>query len=481
VIPRPRIPARAFGCLALLSACGTLDTARADITFIPRIGAGVTWSDNFNLASHDEPKQDDTVIDATPGFAFAHRSQRMRSTVDYELRYFDFLSSDNGAQTFHELDARSDIDVVQEWLALSLAASYGQTLRSPTGQGVYANGIFSFGNLTDQGTARISPKLNHDFSWGNLSAEYIQGWVEYDDDLLPDSQDRIATAAVTFGDEESRLLTRFGYSTDTIAYESGTARYEFERAFAELGWRVGRNLRLIAQGGAESDLAATVREGGLEESFWNGGFEWQPDRSNHLRVLAGERFFGNTITAEWTRDSRLLDLRVGYDEGPTTESRELSLVAQTVPTDPLPPALPEAGQSPDFSRPGSDVYIRKIFSASVVMEGRLTRLELRGSHEIREYIELFNEDKIDDFALTGERRLGSVWRLRGSVGASDLTLREGTDYREYRIEIGGIRSIGRSLSLDMSIAHVDRSGALEDYQAKWATLRLLKEFGGSTQ
>ena len=193
-----------------------------------------------------------------------------------------------------------------------------------------------------------------------------------------DSEDQRAYVSLGTSDPDRAATLKGFYEWQESEYELSLP-YRYERAGIDTSLRLTRTLRLVADGGVETDLEETTTEGGLDAEFWHAGFRWQPDSRTYVDARYGERFFGDSYSVEVRRESRWLTLRASYSEDPEVETRRIGVDFD--PDDfPLPP-------SPDFSFLSAFPYVRKDMMFTAIAEGARTHVRLDVYDRKREYIQ----------------------------------------------------------------------------------------------
>jgi hypothetical protein len=254
------------------------------------------------------------------------------------------------------------------------------------------------------------------------------------------------------------------YHHDRVQYDIADP-FEYDQAYAELGIRVVRGFRLIAQAGVETDPLRHRSTGGFDEAIYKGGFEWHEGDRSEVRVLVGHRFFGRTYEGLWHYTGRILEGNVSYTEGPTTQAQNTVVRSITAPGD-IPPGLNQ-----DLSRITSDVYLVKTLNGTIALRGRLTDIFLAGNWERRDYVYLGNiEDKYKGASLLVNRRLGRRVTVSATASYTDASLREGDLYTERRYSISLQRQIGRKTNLVLSGNRTERTRSSQPYTANWVLL-----------
>jgi hypothetical protein len=471
--------------VALTGACAALvlGTARAETYIEPHIGFDLTWTDNVALAPPGTAKRDELIGQLKPGITIGHEGRNLQAFLDYELQAMYFQDQAD-SQVFHQGDLGIQFQIVPDWFFVDLGGSRSQTVVDPR-QPINVGNMFQTGNLADSTSGQVSPIIRHKFRLVELEASYTRGFLKYSqadtieqttpttDLSFDDSQNQSANFSLRSADPDAVFTWDATYRHDKVDYDLAQT-FEYDQAYLELGFLVGRGFRLIAQGGKETDPIQDVSTGGLQESSYKGGFEWREGERNLVRALMGHRFFGTTYEGMWRYTGRVLESDVSYTEGPTTQTQNRVVRGITAPTD-FPPGLEQ-----DFSRTTSDVYLSKALEGRIGLRGRVTEVFLTANWERRDYILLGDiEDKYTGVGLELMRRLGPRVTLTATAGYIDTQLREGDAYKDHNYALSLVRQIGNKTQLTLTGNRIDRTGGAQPYAANWVLLGIEVNFAGN--
>jgi hypothetical protein len=466
----------ALVAIAVCSALGLSTAAQAETHFIPRFGIDATWVDNIELAPPGASKESELIWQARPGLSFTHYSDRVQTFADYTFQAVHF-TEDSHTETYNQAQIGLLGEVLRDWFYVDLGGTQSQAAADPT-QRTNVGNLFQVGNIADVRTWYATPILHHTFRWAEITASYTRARVDYGEanDLtnlvIQDDSDSNTTAiSLNSVDRESTFTWATHYTREDVDYDVGLP-YRNDRLTAEAGYRVTAPLRLLVQGGLESDPRIRSDEGGLDESSWAAGFDLRSGLRMQLRALAGHRFFGNSYEFLWRYTGRVLESSVTYTETATTDSQTRVLTGVT------PPGGFPAQIDPTFDRLTNDVYISKRLGGRMGLRGRLTEIFLSLTAEEREYIGPFAglEDKFKGVSVQATRRLGPRLNLLAAGSYLKSDLREGTDYTEALYNVTLARQLGTRTALTFSANRVDRSGA-DGYDANWVVVGFTMNFG----
>src|SRR5687768_11796040 len=242
------------------------------------------------------------------------------------------------ADRSHLLGAHGSYMLAQDLFFIDAQAGYSDSIIDA---GVSTNyggtGLFNRSNMEETGRASITPRLTKQLGGFQFDASYTYGRVWYfeSDDAPPnpdsifvgfneDSEDQRAYASLGTADMENAATLKGFYEWRESTFELSQP-FRYERTGLDTSLRLTRTLRLVADGGVESDLTESTTEGGLDAEFWHAGFRWQPDSRTYIDARYGERFFGDSYSFEARRETRLLTLRASYSEDPEVETRRIGI------------------------------------------------------------------------------------------------------------------------------------------------------------
>jgi hypothetical protein len=212
----------------------------------------------------------------------------------------------------HRLAANGSYTVLPEWFFVRGQASYTDTIIDPAlGYNYGGSGLFNETNLArsrPRWSSRHAPRVP---ARGGRCAVFVRSRLV---SRLPDAPPRRSFAATTTTPRTSaRSEPQHGRSRSVT---TARAYYEWQASDFEtldpVPLRACRSrarsalvesLRLVGDGGSESDLDEDTTDGGLDTAFWHAGFQWRPDSHTLLDARYGERFFGDSWSCELQRDA----------------------------------------------------------------------------------------------------------------------------------------------------------------------------------
>ncbi|HYM43384.1 MAG TPA: TIGR03016 family PEP-CTERM system-associated outer membrane protein [Steroidobacteraceae bacterium] len=472
----------AVGGLLLLG----IPAAEAQTTYTVHLGAAAGWTDNIDL-SPPGVTSDAEIWQLLPGIHVKHDGQDLQATLDYELQGYQYSGSQHGHDIYQSGNLYGEGTLLRDWLYVDAGAAADQSVANPIVPASVGL-LYPTGNIVDQTSASAAPVLRHKFAWFQLEASYKWGFVRYKpvgtvDEQLWDASNQDGSFKLSSPDPKADLTWDALYNRQETTYTEIVApRWLYELAQADLGWLVAPTVRLLAQGGTETDLSRSVVDGGLSSPFWLGGFDWSAGPRDELRFLAGHRFFGKTFEGSLRHQSRLLTLQVSYSETPTTGANRAmpQVLSESLVVIPGTPPL-------GIPRVTPDAYVLKKLDARAALTGRLTEIGVKVSSMEASYLTLngapapiSSSDRIRAATLYVSRRMGA--NVQGSLRATfdHDDLREGftQTYNDRLYSLNLSDQISLHTMLTLAAMHTDRYGA-QRYRVNLITLTLNMSFGNT--
>jgi uncharacterized protein (PEP-CTERM system associated) len=453
---------------------GFANHALAQTTFTPRVTASATWTDNIELVPDEAEPEAEYIFQINPGLLLQQDTERMDSYIDYTMQNLFYLENSDRDTTYHQFDGNTSIEAVRDWFFLDALATYTQVLIDPE-LPISTGNLFDTANITDASSARVVPRIRHEFGAVLLDARYLRGFVDYhgndsNGEEIEDTENEARALLIGSADKNDRLTWDIHYDQQRAEYDVSPP-FEYERAGATLGWAVGSALRLLGRGGKESDLFQNLGDGGLETTYWMAGFRWSPDSNSEFEVLGGERFYGQAWEGHWTRTGRMLKLELRYSEAPTTDAQNLALRPASLDSD-----IDRPPDAEDFARLSPDVYVYRQLIGRLALTGSRTEIVLEPLFTRREYVATGQEERTGGLSFHIQRQI----RARATIGLDlayqEWDLRDGSEQDDGAGRISFIHRLSPTAQLTVAVAHVRREGDLPEYDASGATLRFDKEF-----
>jgi hypothetical protein len=452
--------------------------------FLPRVETAVQYVDNINLAEDGETQINTWGVELAPGFYASYSSDSITAAIDYSIagRAWD----DSDYNDVSQVGAANGRWVaVPEYFYIDAQASMSDAVIDPALSSNFGGlGIFGPQNLSQVATAGITPTFDRRFGDFNFLAQYSYGRVWYFDQgdvadqvgFIGQDDSRDQSAYVTVGNPQSgrKLTGDVYYSWQKTDYDNALP-YNYEQLGTNLAWQVAPSTALVGGFGLESDLVQSTTAGGLDSSYWDVGFRWEPDDRTYLEARYGDRFFGATYSLSARRTVRLFEFTASYSESPQVQTQILSLGSFN--PGELPPGSPEI----DFGRLNSDPYVGKNASIGIAANGSRTRLGITAFQNEQDYIrQRFNDDTWTGATFWVNRQLASNLSADFSASYTDYeqNQRQGdppvdTTTSSYDTTLMGRlnrTSSGGRLTTSLEAGYLSSAGS-QDYDGWWVGLR----------
>ncbi|NGX17079.1 TIGR03016 family PEP-CTERM system-associated outer membrane protein [Wenzhouxiangella sp. XN24] len=439
---------------------------------MPRVSLAETWTDNVSLAA-DGLEDSEWITELTPGFSLTGEGARVKLTLDYDLQALWFADNSDFNDTFHQASGTGNFVLAPESLFLDAFVRLDQQNIDTSGRVGFSN-LFQTNNRTDALVFGASPYHTGRYGdWAESLLRFDYRGVRYantDATTINIEDSDTQTISGWFGSPaNARGLSWRTYASQSTTDFEQAQDFRFDRVGLELGVPVGLRTRLTATGGVESDVTEDSSKGGLDASFWSAGLEWNPDELQSLRLSVGERYFGTSYGASYSRRGSRGSVELSYSEDPTTSSGLLGNDSVFQP-----------GQRPGGSATlDTRVFLSKRFAATARYELVRSVITARIYSDRRTY-----EDGAGDSQDVAGATLGFDWDIapRTMVGLSadfeqrDFDGAQGQDdYLDLSLRV--VREITRTFSGTFRLAHFKRDSEVrEEYSANLATLSLDARF-----
>jgi len=455
---------------ALLGVCAAWPTSAASWRFVPAFDFAEIYSDNITLQPQGD-QQDDFITEVAPSFALSAEGRRLNLTLDYCWQGLYYARNSDRSTSYHQLGAALDSILVKDLLFLEGAATYQQTLVTPTaasGQGNFA----ITGVRENVLTTHLSPYLTRRLgNWATTLLRYTADGVAYPNSHDRDSRSNGIDATLSKQKNDGRWSWALGYRAQTITYRSAVSANVVTRTGDfQLGYRPSRRIGFNGLVGYEkNDYPRAVDTAVPEGNYWDLGAEWQPTPRTTLAFGGGRRYFGNNWRLDLSLRGRRSEFSGRYFQELTTRRQYL-----------LAPQLNASGQliiDPDTLQPVlerlplDEVYLRRRAQLAFSYRTRRTTSTLNMYRERREY-------QLSGVAET-VRSGGLGWQWSPSQRAHfnlgvDLLLTQSSDYAQDRLMASFAsftRRLGRQLNASLEARRTVRDGVL-DYTENLLTARI---------
>jgi uncharacterized protein (PEP-CTERM system associated) len=309
--------------LSTLLACPAW-AAKWDI--VPALSLIETYTDNVSL-TQDSAKRSDWVTQVIPQISIAATGARLRFNVAYapEVTYYAREEANN--KIYQRLNATGNAELAKQLLfvdAGATVAQYNVSLQGP----LTTNNVNTTGNRTTATTVFVSPYLLRDFgSAVRAEARFTYSVANSDDTaaLSNSVSDRI-NLRLASGPGYKLLTWDLAYRNETIDYETA-GDTDIEVITLNARRLITPTVGLLVQGGYEYYKSGILPP--TEGPSWSAGLDWAPSPRTHLAATAGQRFFGNAYSFDFSHRARLTTWSAGYKQNVTTTRSEFFIPATT--------------------------------------------------------------------------------------------------------------------------------------------------------
>ena len=322
-LPRPLAPV-ALACLTLLSSPAHAQAEAPDATaesvhapgpkpslwIEPRVSAGLTLSNNGNLASTGRSEQ---TLDISPGVRMVADTPRVRGFLDYSLHSLSHLQDTSGDELRHALQAQAVLNAWDQRAFLELSGAVQDQARSALGTPLGSS--LADVNRTQTTLLRVSPYLRGRLA-GDIDTELRYAWQAANADAadrsdVTDQQLSLRLGSAMTGQPLGWTATLLSQDTDY----SLARRTRSDSVQVGLVVQATPQLRFTASVGRErNDILSLQRE-----SYRHNGVsvDWRPSPRTRAQVAVDNRYFG-------TGHNILLEHRTGLTVWRYTDTRAAS-------------------------------------------------------------------------------------------------------------------------------------------------------------
>lgn len=312
-----------LGGLSALFACACWG---ANWEIVPTVSVVETYTDNVSLTP-DAAKQSDWITQVIPGISIAATGARLKFNATYnpEVTYYARGQQDN--QVYQRGSAFGNAELADQLLFVDVGANvdqYNVSLQGP----LTTSNVNTTGNRATATSVFLSPYLIHDFgSTVRAEARFTYSVANSDDtsELSNSMADRIDLRLAS-GPGYKLLTWDVDYSKETIDYET-QGDTDIEVIAAKARRLITPTVGLLAQGGYEYYKRGIIPP--TEGPSWSAGIDWTPSARTRLAATAGQRFFGNAYSFDFSHRARLTTWGAGYSESVTTTRSEFFIPATT--------------------------------------------------------------------------------------------------------------------------------------------------------
>jgi uncharacterized protein (PEP-CTERM system associated) len=300
---------------ALVAAASVQPAYAVDWRFDAGVGGTATYTDNVNQSPSNT--EDSLILTVTPNFTLrTEGSRRLNATIQYGLTGVARFGGGDSTDLFHNLNAAGTAELVEDFFFLDASARVSQELISLTGSP--ADATINPDNRATTGSYSLSPYVQRRLSsFADFQARYTISGALFEDNVASDLLSNAFNVSLTSGTRFDALSWGLSYdyrdvsARDTDVFDNS---YTYDRFNLSLGYALTRKFRLIGNVGQERVRYDAASAEDIDDTVWNAGFAWNPNRRTSLQATAGERFFGNTYDVSGEYRTKVSSWRLSYTE-----------------------------------------------------------------------------------------------------------------------------------------------------------------------
>lgn len=446
--------------------------------FEPSLAIGAISTDNVTLSSVDPESANVLVLN--PGFTYTRESESLIADVAYRMDAYHYQER-NENEIHNALNAELSFGMVPDRLFLDLGASRAQAIIDP-------EGTIPFDNV-----AITSNWVDRDDFYGGLSFHAPMGetiavngnlrrtLVRYADQLsavdgLDDYESDEAGLSLDNYRKGVGVSWAARYVFQNVDYNVPPASsYQYQQAYAELGYWVNPGTRLFVVGGKESPWDVPL-EYGLEDSLWEAGVSRQAGERFRAEFALGDRSFGSSWRGELEYDFTRGNTELSYNETPTTSANDRFSVGGLL--------SPEDPDDYLFRAGSAERYISKRLAWSLDLEWQRYDIAVALYDESRD-----NRTGVNGVQLADEQQSGAslraAWRLGTRIELSLSAMRAASEFASGErhdlaaVAGGASYGLGRRMRLALELEQreqVSAQSAALNYNETLASLILTMNF-----
>ncbi len=240
----------------------------------PSLTLRETFTDNINLASNGTSA---FVTEINPGISIAGTGARHRVNLNYRMQNIISTQSGRGYDLFHQLQANSNTELIENSIFVDARANAGQTLINPGGTQAL-NNISNTGNRGNYYGVGISPY------WRPHLAGYADGEVRVRYDYITttrggasDTIRHAETVNMRSGHRFNILTWNLNFINDQ-SVRAGGNNFLRRNGSAEIRYRLTRKFSAFVQGGFNDSKFTANTRNNRNGMYYTVGGAWSPSR-----------------------------------------------------------------------------------------------------------------------------------------------------------------------------------------------------------
>ncbi|WP_165922933.1 TIGR03016 family PEP-CTERM system-associated outer membrane protein [Sulfurirhabdus autotrophica] len=484
-VARPFISYISTLLIALLSSTAA---NAADWKVTPTFSVLETYSDNVNLSSQNQKSGFTTQI--APGVTVSGKSVgRVKLDVNYSLQDVISLGEVQRNRLYHQLAGTANAELVDQTLYMDARANIGQQNISALGPQGTDTTTGDTSNITTVSTYSLSPYLLHKFgSVATGQARFTHDQAFYSSGGVADSTSNAVALSLNSGQSFNDVFWGLNYKNSKITSDNSQSDRESKSTSGTLGYNLTPKFRLFTSAGNETNTYATAPGASTGGSFWSAGFGWTPSDRTSLQASYGRRFFGKTYTLDLSHHTRMTTWSAKYSQD-VTDTRTVALQPKAYDAyiDPTTHQLvfyrdatgnlsPKILDTPFLT---NDVYINKLFTASVSINSGKSNVGLTAYNSVREFQVSGNSDRQYGGNAAWTLRLNPLLSSNVSAGWNRVLAPASSLQNDlWIVRLSLIRQFVPGTSGSVELRHQERTSnqANSDYTENGITARLNMTF-----
>lgn len=312
---------------------------------------GVIHTDNLFIAP-DGAEESETVYTVAPEFTFLNEREGLEADIRYRPEAYFYSDFSEADEVFHVVDAIFRAALVRDRLFLYLNGTHFQSIDAPAGP-IPTTNLPVSENRIDSTILEARPSWVQPIGSARMQLEGGYRDIEYGGDSFQSSVSKDGSFDLDNFQRQQGLAWGLNYNYRRLEYDISDP-FDFQQASLNLGIWFGGTLRVFGVGGRESSVD-NVFDGGLDEDFWEAGFEYRPNQRLALELAAGDRSYGSSLRADFSYSLRRGSITLLYNETPSSGAEDLFRVRPLGESDDLDQILFPPGNVDRFVRKRGDI------------------------------------------------------------------------------------------------------------------------------
>lgn len=471
-------------CLVGIMTITSWNLSAADMEFMPFVKGGITATDNVDLDSSNT--QSSQILTLTAGIDLNIEGNDGNLLFAYELKQLVYSHDSNENERYNQLDFTADKTVFDKRFVLDASASIeniASSILDNASEDIYT------GETVE--SKSFDAGLSYQSNPGGIVDLYgrISGGIYAYEDNIGDYNDYSAVINFSEGSVVKDYFWQADYAGTRVVGRDSSDSSDFQSLEQDLGIQRGKGLSPFVRSyfekysseatGEEIDFSSwglglryyihdesyveVSRDFALDddsEDYWRGAVYLNPTSRTSLEFEYTNRFYGDAYEFALTHKNRRLTNEISYTEEVTNYDRDFFIDGDSI----------------------EQLMLNRVVSWTTSLELRRTTASLGLNGGINESIsdEIGNSDTLNyggNMSLTHSltRNMSASTSFNYDYYEFDPdALNSQRDY--YRTwELGLERSFARELTMDVTIAHQNKSSTVSDgYKENKITFNITK-------